>query len=130
MSVCVRACARARAAHARALPRRVFVCVVLCVRIVVSVYVVSASYLGACILAGIVMERERNVDPSGMYTPAPGGGQNKANEYQVISLGAGTAHRPSAEVCVCVYTRNHHARSHHAHIHIHTHAHGRAHTHT
>jgi len=85
------------------------------------------------------MERERNVDPSGMYTPAPGGGQNKANEYQVISLGAGTAHRPSAEVCVCVcvclsvsvclslsecvYPRNHHARTQHAHIHIRAHTH-------
>jgi len=54
--------------------------------------------LSRTVVAGIVMERERNVDPSGMYTPAPGGGQNKANEYQVISLGAGTAHRPSAEV--------------------------------
>ena len=49
-------------------------------------------------MAGIVMERERNVTDRGSYLPGEGGGQNMQNEYQVIALGAGTAHRPSAEV--------------------------------
>lgn len=44
------------------------------------------------------MERERTVSDRGSYLPGEGGGQNMKNEYQVIALGAGTAHRPSAEV--------------------------------
>jgi hypothetical protein len=74
------------------------------------------------------MERERELDPNGYYVPGDdgaclhthththahahahahththtrththAGGQNLSNDYEVIALGAGTAHRPSAEV--------------------------------
>eukprot|EP00277_Geminigera_cryophila_P006119 CAMPEP_0179415812 /NCGR_PEP_ID=MMETSP0799-20121207/6453_1 /TAXON_ID=46947 /ORGANISM="Geminigera cryophila, Strain CCMP2564" /LENGTH=533 /DNA_ID=CAMNT_0021188619 /DNA_START=325 /DNA_END=1923 /DNA_ORIENTATION=+ len=54
--------------------------------------------LSRTVVAGIVMERERDIDPRGQSTAAEGGGQNMGNEYSVIALGAGTAHRPSAEV--------------------------------
>jgi len=44
------------------------------------------------------MEREKVVGPGGAYVPGEGGGQNMDNEYVVVAMGAGTAHRPSAEV--------------------------------
>eukprot|EP00802_Teleaulax_amphioxeia_P004312 Tamp_04316.p1 GENE.Tamp_04316~~Tamp_04316.p1 ORF type:complete len:289 (+),score=50.02 Tamp_04316:564-1430(+) len=54
--------------------------------------------LSRTVVAGIVMERERELDPHGYYVQGEGGGQNMRNDYEVIALGAGTAHRASAEV--------------------------------
>ena len=44
------------------------------------------------------MERERARGPGGSYLHREGGGRNLENEFNVVAMGAGTAHRPSAEV--------------------------------
>lgn len=46
------------------------------------------------------MEREKAQGPGGSYVTQEGGGRNLENEYHVVAMGAGTAHRPCAEVAL------------------------------